>query len=620
MFDLVTKHKRLLQVLLGLITIPFAFFGLEAYTRSVRGGSEVAVVNGSPITQREFADELRRQQERLQAMFGRDTDVSELATLEMRLAILDSMIAQRLLLDAVQEARLALSREDVVNSIVLAPEFQIDGKFSTERYLGYLRLRGMSDESNVAMLRVEIPAARLASAITATAFQSRAVAERLLAFEGQKREVAEALIAAEPYLVQVKLDEPRLKAYYDANPSEFRVPERVRAEYLVLSAEELGQAEAPGEAELKTAYEARAGQLGSAEQRRASHILVKTRAEAEKVLAEARKAPQAFGELAKKHSLDTGSADSAGDLGLVAKDGLASKQLEAAIFAMKPGEIAGPVETEFGFHVVRLAEIVAGKTRPFEQVKQELTAELAKQKGAKKFAEAAEAFNNLVYEQSDSLKPAAERFKLKLQASGWFPRQANPELGVLSHPKLLAALFSSDSIQQRRNTDAVEVAPGVQVAARVAEHQPATQQPFAEVKAEVERRLARKEAAAMASKEGAAKLAALAKGTDADLRWSPPKTVSRRDPQGLPPAALRRVMAADAARLPAYAGFDRGEQGYAIYRVSKVIAGDGGAGARKPEDFAPVDRQAGGEQLNAYVASLRARAKLEINRQNLEKN
>jgi peptidyl-prolyl cis-trans isomerase D len=388
----------------------------------------------------------------------------------------------------------------------------------------------------------------------------------------------------------------------------------------VLSAEELGKSEAATDAELKEAYEKRAGQLAGAEQRRASHILVKTKEEAEKVVAEARTAPQRFAELAKKYSQDPGSAGNGGDLGLNARGALAGKSLEDAIFKLKNDEIGGPVQSEFGFHVVRLTGIQAGKTASFDDLKNELAAEVAKQKGAKKFAENADAFNNLVYEQSDSLKPAAERYKLKVSSSGWMVRQASPEQGVLAHPKLLAALFSPDSIQQRRNTDAVEVAPGVLVAARVAEHQAQAQRPLAEVRAEVERRLAQSEAAALARREGAEKLALLlAKGGDAGLQWGAPKALSRRDAQGMPLPALRKVMTADASRLPAYTGFEAGDKGYAVYRVSKVIPGEFKAGAQNAEELAAIDRQTGAEQVDAYVASLRARAKVEINRANLER-
>ncbi|MGH8765204.1 MAG: SurA N-terminal domain-containing protein, partial [Burkholderiales bacterium] len=538
MFDFVAKNKRILQLVLALTVVPFAFFGLESYTRGMRGSGDVASVNGSTITEREFAEQLDRQQERVRAMLGRDADPSMFDTPEMRRAVIESMISQRLLLTEVANANLAMPKDAVVSSILAAPEFQEGGKFSSERYSEYLRQRGMSDEGNVAMLRVEIPAGRLVSALTGSAFQSRSVTRRLLALEGQKREVAEAVISTDAYLGQVKPDDKQIKAYYDANGALFQVPERIRAEYLVLSAEELGKAEPVTDAELKAAYEARAGRSAGAEQRHASHILLKTKAEADKVLAEARQSPQRFAELAKKFSQDSGSAENGGDLGMVTRGSLAAKPLEDAIFSLKNNEIGGPVQTEFGYHVVRVSAIQAGKERPFEEVKKEIAAELAQQKGAKKLAEVAQDFNNLVYEQSDSLKPAAERFKLKPATTGWMTRQAAQDAGVVANPKLLAALFSSDAIQQHRNTDAIEVAPGVLVAARVVEHQAASQRPFEEVKAEVARRVAREEAAALARKEGAAKLAALAKGENAGLAWSAPKTVSRREPldvDALPP-------------------------------------------------------------------------------------
>jgi peptidyl-prolyl cis-trans isomerase D len=619
MFDFVAKHKRILQVVLGLTIIPFAFFGLESYTRSVGGAQNVAVVEGSAITQREFGEEMRKHLERLREVIGRGADVAQFDTPEMRLAVLESIIAQRLVMAEVMKERLAMSKDTVVASILAAPEFQEGGKFSSERYSMYLRARGMSDEGNVAQLRVELPAGRLASAISGSAFQSRVVAERLITLQGEKREVAEALIPADQFLAGVKLDDAKVKAFYDANRAEFKVPERVRAEYLVLSAEDLGKDVAVTDAELKEAYDRLAGQLGVAEQRRASHILLKTKEEAERIAAEARKDPKRFAELAKKHSQDTGSAENGGDLGMNARGALAGKSLEDAIFSLKSGEIGGPVQSEFGFHVIRLAAIQAGKATSFDEVKKDLAADIAKQKGAKRFAETADAFNNLVYEQSDSLKPAAERYKLKVATSAWIARQPSAEQGVLAHPKLLAALFSADSIQQRRNTDAVEVAPGVLVAARVAEHQPEAQRPFEEVKAEVERRLARREAGALAQKEGAEKLALLAKGGDAGLKWGAPKTVSRRDAQGTPAPALTRIMTLDASKLPAYTGMEGGDRGYAIYRVTKVVPGEFKAGAQSDEELAALNQQAGAEQVEAYVASLRARAKVEINRANLEK-
>ncbi len=619
MFDFVTKHKRLLQLVVALTTVPFVFFGLESYMRSSPGAGDAATVDGTPISMREYSGETRRQQDRLRQMLGQGADLAQFDSPELRLAIVESLIAQRLITNEVANARLALAKEEVVTAILGAPEFQEGGRFSAERYANYLRAAGLSDEGNVMRLRLEIPAARLASTITATAFQPRAVTLRLVALEAERREVAEAFIPAEPFVSRVRLDDAKVKAYYEANPAEFKVAERVRAEFVMLSAQELGQGEGASEAELKAAYEARAGRLDVAEQRRASHILVATRGAAEKLLAEARRSPQRFAELARKHSQDAGSAENGGDLGMNARGALASKALEDVVFALKANDISEPVQTEFGFHLIRVSAVQAGKSRSLEEMRSELAAEIARQKGAKKFAEAAEGFNNLVYEQSDSLKPAAERYKLKIGTTGWFARQPAAELGPLAHPKLLSALFSPDATKQRRNTDAVEVAPGVLIAARVAEYQAETQRPIDDVKADVARKLTRREAAALAKKEGEDKLAALARGEGAGLQWSAAKTVSRQEPQGLSQAALRKVMTADAAKLPAYAGSERGDEGYAVYRITKLIPAEAKAGPQNDELAARIDRQAGAEQFEAYVASLRARASVEIRKANLER-
>lgn len=616
MFDFVARHKRLLQIILAATLVPFAFFGLDSYTRMMRSAGDVAVADGMGISQREFSDELRRYLERLRAMAGPNADIAELDTPELRQALLDTMISQRLVMAQVVKQRITLPREQVVQAILSSPDFQSGGKFAPERYAAYLRQRGLSDEGNVERMRLEIPAARIANAVIGSAFVPRTVAGRLVALSGEKREISQAAIPLEPFLAKVSPSDGDLKAFYDANLGDYRVPERVRAEYLVLSAGDMAAGETPTDAELNAAYAARAAQYTQPEQRRASHILVKTKDEAEKIAVEVRQAPQRFAELAKKQSLDTSSAEQGGDLGLNPKGALAAKQLDDAVFGMKQGEIQ-VVQSEFGFHVVRVTAIQPAKTRPLEEVRKELTAEIAKQKGQKRFIDAAEGFNNTVYEQSDSLKPAADKYKLKIRTSGWITRQPTADMGVLANPKILAALFSPDAIKEKRNTDGVEVSPGVLVAGRVVEHQPAAQRPFEEVKAEVAKRVAQRDAAALARKEGAAKLAELnSKGGDGGLQWSAPRQVSRREASGLLPQALQMIMAADAKKLPAYVGIERGDQGYTLYRVSKVMPSED---KPQPQDLAFLDREAGTEQLEAYLASLRAHGKVEINPAALEK-
>jgi peptidyl-prolyl cis-trans isomerase D len=615
-FDLVTKYKRVIQVFLGLIAITFATWGIESYTSFRAARDTVASVNGMEISQREFAGELRRQQDELQRRYGGSIDPSLLDTPEVRRAVLEGLVTQRLLAREAARAYMMMSREAVIDAITNAPEFQENGRFSPAKYSAYLASRGVTDQGNVAELQTRIPLARFAGSISETAIAPRAVAARLAALEGQLREVSEARISEQPFLAQVKVEEAQVKAHYDANQADYRTPERVRAEYLVLSAEALARQDPPTEAEMRQAYEARAGQFRVDEQRRASHILVKTKEDADKLLAELKRNPGRFAELAKKSSQDSGSAAQGGDLGWFGRGQVVGKGFDDAVFALAANEMQ-VVESEFGFHVIRLTGVQGARARPFEEVRKDLGEELARQKGSRRFAEAAETFSNLVYEQPDSLKPAAERFKLQVQTTGWIGKSARQELGALDHPKLLAALFSADAIKNRRNTDAIEIAPSTLVAARVLEHQPAAQRGFDEVKSEIAELLRRREASARALKDGAAKLERLRKGEDAGVKWGPPRQVSRRDAQGLPGNVLRQVVSADVSKLPAYVGIPIPDGGYSLLRISKVI--DEPVKEDDPQLVARVAQVYGAAQYEAYVASLRSRADIEVKAATLEK-
>jgi peptidyl-prolyl cis-trans isomerase D len=619
MFDLVTKYKRVIQIFLGLIALTFATWGIESYTRFRGAGDAVASVNGMKISQREFSDELRRQQEQVRQMFGRAIDPSALDTPESRRMLLESLIAQRLVASAAFKGNVAVTDDTLRDAIQSIPAFQDAGQFSKSNYELVLRSQNppMSPAQFESRLRYDLSLQQLSRAVGDSAIAPRSVARRLSALEAQKREVADVRISAQQFLPEVKIDEAKAKAYYDANQAEFRTPERVRAEYVVLSAELLARLEPVTEAELKSAYEARAPQYRVEEQRRASHILVKSREEAEKLLAELKKTPGRFAELAKKQSQDTGSAEKGGDLGWFGH-GMMVKAFDDAVFKLKQNELQ-IVESEFGFHVVRLAGIQPGKSRPLEEVRKELGDELARQKGAKKFAEAAENFSNLVYEQADSLKPAAERFKLPVQSTGWIAKSASQELGALDNPKLLAALFSQDSIKSKRNTDAIEVGPSTLVAARVVEHQPAAQRSFDQVKAEITDLLRRREAVALAEKDGAAKLEQLRKGADPGVKWSAPRTVSRRDAQGLPGEVLRRIGAADVSKLPAYIGMPVPDAGYLLVRISKVMEAEAVPEEKKGAEPDRASQLFGTAQYEAYVSSLRSRADIEVSNANLEK-
>src|SRR4051812_32861935 len=338
MFDFVQRNKRILQIFLGLIAITFATWGIESYTRYAGGRDTVASVNGSDITQREFAETLRNQQEQLARMFRGQIDPAALDNPEARRAVLEQIVAQRLVATEAARRNIVMTREAVIEAITTSPEFQENGQFSAARYSAYLASRGTTDQRNVAEIQSQLPAARLAGAVGETAIASRTAAARMAALEAQKREVSEARISATQFLPQVKVDEAAAKAYYDATPADFRTPERVRAEYVVLSAESIGRQETVSDDETRKAYGGRAAQYRVDEQRRASHILVKSKEDAEKILNELRKSPARFAELAKKQSQDPGSAEKGGDLGWFGR-GMMVKPFEETVYSMKQGEL-----------------------------------------------------------------------------------------------------------------------------------------------------------------------------------------------------------------------------------------------------------------------------------------
>ena len=627
MFDLVHKNKRIIQIFLGLIALTFATWGIESYTRMQGGRDTVASVNGLDISAREFEEELRRRQDQLRQALGPNYDAAQFDTPELRRGLLDSMVSQRLVASAAHDARLSVPDEALVDAIHSIPAFQgPDGNFSKSTYESVLRQQNppMSPPQFESRLRYELSLNQLTRAVGESAIPSRTVAERLGALEAQGREISEFRILAEQFQPQVKLDEAKVKAYYEANQAQFQTPERLRAEYVVLSAQAIAAQETVKPEEVRAQWESAYGpKLREKEQ---------ARQKAQALAAALRKDPASFAGVAKKESQDPGSREAGGDLGFAPR-GSFVKPYEDALFRMKEGQISDVVESEFGFHVIQLTGVrkqdgkeerrsshilitAPADAKPFEAMRGEVEAEIKKARAQRRFNEAADAFQNMVYEQPDSLKPAAERFNLKIESSGWITRGGSGERGPLDNRKLLAALFSQDALRSKRNTDAVEVGSGTLVAARVLEHEPAAQRKLEEVKDDIAAMLRRQEAAELARKEGAAKLEQLRKGESAGVKWSAAKTVSRRDPQNLPLEVLRPVMSADATKLPAYVGLPVADAGYMLVRISKVIEGDPKQGGD------PVPRAAalsGASQYESYVESLRKQAKLSINQANLER-
>jgi peptidyl-prolyl cis-trans isomerase D len=434
----------------------------------------------------------------------------------------------------------------------------------------------------------------------------------------------------ENYLGRVSLAADAVQKHYEANRKQFELPEQVRAEFVVLSRDELTAAAVVTDEEARKYYTSHADRYKTGETRRASHILIRVdsgapeaavaaaKAKADQLLEQVRKTPGDFAKIAKDNSQDPGSAANGGDLDWFGR-GAMVKAFEDAAFTLKEGQVSEVVRSDFGFHVIRVTGVRPGHVKPFDEVKAEILAEQKHEAGMKKYADAAEAFGNTVYEQADSLKPAAERWKLDLRQSQWLAK-GDKSAAPFDNQKLVAALFGDDGLKNKRNTEAVEVAPGTLVSARVLEHKPAALQPLEAVRGEIEKRLMREEAAALAIKDGEEKLSLLGQGKAVDLKWSPVRKISRNEAPGLPPESVRAVFAADAAKLPVHAGVAYPGRGYALYRISSVKTGE--AGKDDPRARALVQQYArivAEEEFAAWLSSLKESYPVKINKTALEK-
>ena len=624
MLDLVRNNKKITQGFLALITLPFAFWGVDSYVRNADVGAGVATVGSSKISRQELQTALREQQERMRAQTGGKVDPALFDTPQVRRAVLDSLVTQRLLAEQAQKARLVVGNDQLAQFIAAVPSLQENGKFSKERYEALVAAQGMSKEMFEARLRQDMAMQQLMLPVTEAGITGQVAAGRWLATQLEQREIAEARLLPEAYAGQVKLAADAVQKYYEGNRKQFESPEQVRAEFLVLSRDALAAQAVVGDEEIKASYQSRMDRYKEGEMRRASHILIRAdkdapeaqakaaKAKADELLVQARKTPADFARLATQNSQDPGSAAKGGDLDWFGRGGMV-KAFEDTAFALKEGQISDVVRSDFGYHIIRVTGIRPERVKPFDDVKAEILAELKRDAGMKKYAEAAEAFGNMVYEQADTLKPAAEKWKLELRQTQWLARG-----GKLAAPfdnqKLAAALFSDDGLKNKRNTEAVEVAPGTLVSARVLEHKPAALLPLETVKGDIEKRLIRDEALKLALKDGEDKLARLAKGEALDLKWSPARSVSRVAAQGLPPDALRAVFKADAAKLPAHAGFASPGNGYALYRISSVKAGE--TVKDDPRNRALAQQYArfvAEEEFAAWMATLKERYSVEIN-------
>ena len=621
MFEFIRSHNRVLLFILVLLVIPsFVFLGVKGYSDPSGAQQTVAKVAGQSITQAEWDFAHRNQVERLRSQ-SPGVDLKLLDTPQMKQRALDDLVRERVLLATAGKLNLGASDERLARLFQDDPQFAVlrkpDGTINKE----LIQSQGMSVAQFEQRLRQDIGIRQVMLGVAGTAFVPAAGVDSALDALLQRREVRVARFEPAAFAAQVQPTDAELKAFFDdpAQARSFDAPEQANVEFVVLDIEAVKRGITVSDADLKSYYEQNAARFSVAEERRASHILIKAdaaapaaerdkaKARAAALLAQLKTDPKRFAELAKANSDDTGSAQKGGDLDWFGR-GAMVKPFEEAVFALKRGELSSVVETDFGFHVIELVEQRGGDKKPFEAVQTEIRTEVAQQLAQRKFAESAEAFSNLVYEQADSLKPAADKLGLSVVSATGVRRSPAPgATGPLASPKFLEAVFGGEALKNKRNTEAVEIAPNQLVAGRVTQYEPAHRRPFDEVREEVRALLVAQRATALARQEGEAKLAAWKQGADASAALAAPVVVSRQQPQGLPRAVVEAVLRAPAEPLPAWVGVDQGGRGFVVARIEKLL----------PRDAAGVDPQQARTQLTQAWAQVEAMGYYEALKQRL---
>ncbi|HEY6986409.1 MAG TPA: SurA N-terminal domain-containing protein [Rhodanobacteraceae bacterium] len=482
------KSSLLIKIVLVVITIGFSFWGISSYMFT-RVDTTVASVDGSDISPDQFRQRFDEDRQRMMQMMNGAVDASYFERPEFRHQVLDQLINEQLLLEANKKLGISITDDRVKREILAIPAFQKDGKFDPDTYRMLLSTQGMSPLGFDQRVRQNLAVRELPEQIGTISLVTDAALDNYLKLRDQRRDIRYIKLD-KPAADDAPVSDDDVQAYYKDHTQEFITPERVALDYLELDGSKLEVSEKPDDAVLKDRYEKEKSRFVSAEQRLASHILIKVPgkgspddqkqalAKAEAIAKEA-KSGKDFAALAKQDSEDLGSKNQGGDLGWLEK-GTTDEAFEGALFAMKKGDISDPVLSPEGYHVIQLRDVRAGTTRSFEDVKPELAKEYASTERDRVYTDKAGRLTDLTYQDPSSLDSAAKDLGLTVQKTGLFAR--NGGTGIAANPNVIKTAFSDSVLVQNNNSDPIEIGPNHIVVVRVAEHKPATPKSLDEVR------------------------------------------------------------------------------------------------------------------------------------------
>jgi peptidyl-prolyl cis-trans isomerase D len=576
-------------IIILLLIIPFALWGINTYFHD-DSDRFVATVGGTKITLREFTSAFQRQRAfRQQMLQGRDASLLDDEAIKQE--TLDQLVDRLVLKQGATDAGFRIGIAQLADAIRKIPQFQQDGRFDKATYERTLRSIGQSESTFEDSTRGDLLVNQMASGITETALAPASEIDRLLKLKDQQRQIGYFIVPRGGFADTATVTDAEVEDYYNKHLDEFSIPEKVRIDYLELSAADLKQKVKPADdATLHQLYEERASDFVVGEERHVRHILIgvdqsagadadaKARAQAEDLLKRIR-AGESFEKLAKKYSTDPGSAVDGGDLGVFGR-GVMVKPFEDAAFKLPVGQVSEPVRSPFGYHLIRVDAIEPGKGKSFAEVRTQLAKDYIDRQAEEQFYDLAERLVDLTYENPDTLTVASNELGLKINSSDFFDRESGT--GVAAEVPIRNSAFSVDVLESGNNSEPIQLGENRIVVLRVKDRRPASHRALAEVHDEIVASLRHDAAQTRVEEAGAKMVERLRAGetpsalaAEHGVQWHAPEFVARQG-SSIPSEIVNRgfAMGRPTADEVAFSGFALTGGGYAIVALSAVRDGD----------------------------------------------
>ncbi len=593
MFHIVEKNQKVVKGILIVVAATFVMFGIGSYLGMGGDDGYVAKVGTAKIYSQDVDNAMQQQQ-------GQQPD---------KMQVLFGLINRQLLINSFKDNHLSVSDAQLQKEIADIPAFQESGDFSLNKYQAFLQSRYLSATKFQDEISSQILLNQMIDLFKNATIDSKLFTNKLIELLSRKRSVAKYTIDPKEFYAKVNVTDKDINNYYQQSIAQFTLPEQVKLQYLVLSKDIVADSIKPTEEEIAL-YAKNNPTQANLEQVDASHILfsvannadpktkANVKAQAAKILAEVKANPKKFAALAKQYSQDPGSADKGGELGFFGK-GVMAKSFESTAFSLKQGEISGLVETQFGFHIIKLNAI---KMPSPEAIREFIISQIKQQQVTKLLQSKQEQLTELVYNKSNSLEPASAKLGLSIQTSDWVSKVGAQ--GDFANPKVQQAIFNDDLIKKKNNSEVIDLGNGKYAVYRLSDYRAAKVQTLAEVKDQIGATLKQQQASALAYQDGQNKLKQLQDGKLTLDFGGVEKVNLLAQSKDIDSMAVKQIFATNIKKLPAYTGAIGSTGSYVIYKITSEAI-DNGLDKQNMTIANQLNQGNSMLILNAYVNGLR---------------